>query len=246
MLFRSRCNTDVTSLSSGTSIKAIVLYISDYVTKLTLKTHQIFSSTYDVFQKNPDLFTDDHKPHEAGRSLVLKVVNSLSTKLEIGSPMASLYLLGNKDHYTSHEFIFVSWRGFVLKVRMAWEHEHKDSLKLDPENTNLEKCNSNKKNDFEDTMDIEENIENNIKSNQSEIQNPEDEESIEIKKEFGKYIGKTRVDDYIYRPVECSNMNLYEWVQCSKIEKCTTKQTKEFMETILGLSNSNDCEDNNN
>ena len=241
-----RCNTDVTSLSSGTSIKAIVLYISDYVTKLTLKTHQIFSSTYDVFQKNPDLFTDDHKPHEAGRSLVLKVVNSLSTKLEIGSPMASLYLLGNNDHYTSHKFIFVSWRGFVSKVRMAWEHENKDSLKLDPEKTNLEKCNSNEKNDFEDAMDIDEKIEYNIKPNQSHIQNLEDEESVEIKKEFGRYIGKTRVDDYIYRPFECSNMNLYEWVQCSNIEKRSPKQTKEFMELMLGLSNSNDCEDNNN
>ena len=45
-----RSNSDVTSLLSGTSIKAIVSYISDYVTKPTLKTHQIFSSMYDVFE----------------------------------------------------------------------------------------------------------------------------------------------------------------------------------------------------
>ena len=49
-------------------------------------------------------------------------------------------------------------------------------------------------------MDQTQPPQNNIKSNQSEIQNPEDEESIEIKKEFGKYIRKTRVDDYIYCP----------------------------------------------
>ncbi len=32
------CNTDVTSLSSGTAIKAVVLYVSDYITKTSLKT----------------------------------------------------------------------------------------------------------------------------------------------------------------------------------------------------------------
>ena len=39
-----RCNTDVTSLSSGTAIKGVVLYVSDYITKSTLKTHVIFDS----------------------------------------------------------------------------------------------------------------------------------------------------------------------------------------------------------
>ena len=31
------CNTDVASLSSGTAIKAVVIYVSDYITKTTLK-----------------------------------------------------------------------------------------------------------------------------------------------------------------------------------------------------------------
>ncbi|KAJ7714727.1 hypothetical protein B0H16DRAFT_1232870, partial [Mycena metata] len=43
-----RCNTDVTSLLSGTAIKAIVADISDYVSKASLKSYQVFSSMYDV------------------------------------------------------------------------------------------------------------------------------------------------------------------------------------------------------
>ncbi|KAF8222861.1 hypothetical protein L208DRAFT_1059790, partial [Tricholoma matsutake] len=39
-----RCNTDVTSLWSGTAIKAVLLYISNYITKPTLKTHIIFDT----------------------------------------------------------------------------------------------------------------------------------------------------------------------------------------------------------
>ncbi|KAJ6512501.1 hypothetical protein C8R45DRAFT_781921, partial [Mycena sanguinolenta] len=47
----SRGNTDVTSLLSGTSVKAVVSYVSDYVSKQGLKTYQAFASVYDVFKK---------------------------------------------------------------------------------------------------------------------------------------------------------------------------------------------------
>ena len=49
-----RCNTDVTSLSSGTAIKAVVIYVSDYITKSSLKTHVIFDSIKSVFHKNSE------------------------------------------------------------------------------------------------------------------------------------------------------------------------------------------------
>ena len=39
-----RCNTDVTSLASGTAIKGVIMYVSDYITKTALKTHVIFDS----------------------------------------------------------------------------------------------------------------------------------------------------------------------------------------------------------
>ncbi|KAJ3483537.1 hypothetical protein NLI96_g6238 [Meripilus lineatus] len=37
-----RCNTDVTSLSSGTQVKAVIAYVTDYITKSSLKSHAIF------------------------------------------------------------------------------------------------------------------------------------------------------------------------------------------------------------
>jgi hypothetical protein len=37
-----RCNTDVTSLKSGTAIKAVIMYVTDYITKCSLKTHVLF------------------------------------------------------------------------------------------------------------------------------------------------------------------------------------------------------------
>jgi hypothetical protein len=52
----SRANTDVTSLLSGTAVKAVVSYVSDYVSKLGLKTYQAFASesVFDVFDRNEE------------------------------------------------------------------------------------------------------------------------------------------------------------------------------------------------
>ncbi|KAH7918322.1 hypothetical protein BV22DRAFT_1108389 [Leucogyrophana mollusca] len=50
------------------------------------------------------------------------LVNSLTSKMEIGAPMASLYLLGNPDHYTSHSFVPFYWKSFVHKARNDWDN----------------------------------------------------------------------------------------------------------------------------
>ncbi|KAJ7168102.1 hypothetical protein C8R43DRAFT_849935, partial [Mycena crocata] len=47
----SRSNSDTTSLLSGTSVKAVVSYVSDYVSKFGLKTYQAFASVFDVFKR---------------------------------------------------------------------------------------------------------------------------------------------------------------------------------------------------
>ncbi|KAJ3513183.1 hypothetical protein NMY22_g15115 [Coprinellus aureogranulatus] len=104
-------------MMSGTTIKAIVSYVTDYITKPTLKTHQIFSSAYDIYQKNVQLIGAVDKRKDAARLLLLKLANNLTSKLEIGSPMAAMYLLGHPDHYKSHQFVPFWWRTFVNRIR---------------------------------------------------------------------------------------------------------------------------------
>ncbi|KAJ7156922.1 hypothetical protein C8R43DRAFT_883628 [Mycena crocata] len=50
--YTHRCNSDTTSLLSGTSIKAVVAYISDYVTKGSLRIYHMFETVKDVLNKN--------------------------------------------------------------------------------------------------------------------------------------------------------------------------------------------------
>jgi hypothetical protein len=65
--FLLRCNSDITSLLSGTAIKAIVAYISDYITKPGLKTHTIFEAIRSVFNRNSEMLDGSLKRKEKAR-----------------------------------------------------------------------------------------------------------------------------------------------------------------------------------
>ncbi|KAF8229138.1 hypothetical protein L208DRAFT_1288154 [Tricholoma matsutake] len=49
-----------------------------------------------------------------------KIVNCLSAKMEMGSPMICLYLLDNPGHYTNYTFVPFYWQSFVSKAHAAW------------------------------------------------------------------------------------------------------------------------------
>ena len=120
-------NTDVTSLKSGTALKAVILYVTDYITKMSLKTHVIFDTVRALFQKNSEMIGGSDSRTEKARRLMTKIVNSLSAKLEIGTPMACMYLLGNPDHYTNMRFALFFWQGYLQEVRKAWPSENNDT-----------------------------------------------------------------------------------------------------------------------
>ena len=128
-----RCNTDVTSLLSGTAIKAIVAYISDYISKPGLKTYSMFDTIRSVFDRNSEILGSSMTTKDKARKLITKITNALTAKLEIGGPMASLYLLGHKDHYTSHKFVYVYWKNFVKHVQNAWIDKDENDMDVDTE-----------------------------------------------------------------------------------------------------------------
>jgi len=129
-----RSNSDVTSLLSGTAIKAIVAYVTDYITKQSLKTYSIFDVVRSVFDRNSEMIGGDLNRKEKVRKIFTQVVNSLTAKTEIGGPMASLYILGNPDHYTSHVFIPFYWRSYVKDVWTAWGDEQSSDHNTEMQN----------------------------------------------------------------------------------------------------------------
>ncbi|KAF9521862.1 hypothetical protein CPB83DRAFT_742959, partial [Crepidotus variabilis] len=49
------CNTDSSSLLSGTAVKAVIKYTTKYITKAGLTTYSIFDSVKQVLSKNSEL-----------------------------------------------------------------------------------------------------------------------------------------------------------------------------------------------
>ena len=122
------CNTDITCLKSGTAVKAVIMYVTDYITKCSLKTHVVFDVIRSTYQKNSELIGGPETQKEKARCLMTKMVNNLSAKMEIGSPMAYLYLLQNPDHYTNLDFAPIFWKSFVNEARKASDPEESDRL----------------------------------------------------------------------------------------------------------------------
>jgi hypothetical protein len=249
-----RCNTDVTSLLSGTSIKAVISYVSDYITKPTLKTHQIFSSAYDVFEKNSEMIGGNPDTQDAARRLLLKIVNALTAKMEIGSPLACLYMLDNPDHYTSHEFATCWWRNYVSEIMREGSNDVNGSIPS--ENTNIKNEGESDSDDddmyvgsdFESTaagaehMDVDSDNESmsenliggGIEHSDTEVSDDEElgDDKVVLGLEDGKYVPKSYVDDYRFRPAQYEHYTLFRWIQCHRIKKRSAKSIRLFKERV--------------
>ncbi|VDB90195.1 unnamed protein product [Peniophora sp. CBMAI 1063] len=125
-------NTDVTSLLSGTALKAVIAYTTDYITKPGLRTHTMMEIIKSVFTRNSEYLQGTTSRAEKARKLMVQIVNALTVKQEIGSPMACAYLLGHPDHYTNYKFRPFYWRMFVGEVKRVWGMISEDDRREEP------------------------------------------------------------------------------------------------------------------
>ena len=58
----------------------------------------VFDTIQCIFERNSELIGGSVDRQEKARKIMTQIVNSLTSKLEIGAPLASLYLLQNPDH----------------------------------------------------------------------------------------------------------------------------------------------------
>lgn len=101
-----RSNMDIKFIWTGNDAKALVYYITDYVTKMSLSFHD----TYALVQKsiasmmNPTNQTNNENAIEKSRKLVLRCYNALASQQELSGVQVASYLMNWNDHYTTHKF----------------------------------------------------------------------------------------------------------------------------------------------
>ncbi|CAF4095943.1 unnamed protein product [Rotaria magnacalcarata] len=103
-----RSNMDIKYIFSGSDAKALVYYITDYVTKSNLSFHDTFSLVLKAIQSlekqklNIDAAVN---AEEKSRRLVLRCYNTLASQQELSGVQVGSYLMGWPDHHTTHEFV---------------------------------------------------------------------------------------------------------------------------------------------
>lgn len=105
-----RSNMDIKFIWSGSDAKALVYYITDYVTKMSLSFHDTLSLVQKsvTFLNDSVSQTDNANAIEKSRKLVLRCYNTLASQQELSGAQVASYLMNWDDHYTSHKFQGVS------------------------------------------------------------------------------------------------------------------------------------------
>ncbi|KIO23835.1 hypothetical protein M407DRAFT_77695, partial [Tulasnella calospora MUT 4182] len=123
MLLKS--NMDISFIGSGAAAKALIYYITDYITKSALPTHVAFAALQVVMQKVKKATQEAQESGRPemcdsvarqGRQLLSKACNALIGQQELSGQQVAMYLLGlgdgDGDHYASHEFKTLYWAAF--------------------------------------------------------------------------------------------------------------------------------------
>ncbi|KAG2152918.1 hypothetical protein DEU56DRAFT_868903 [Suillus clintonianus] len=99
-----RCNMDIKFIGSGPAAKAILYYITDYITKSQLKTHVALAAMETAINK-----LEEYDPHDddctlRAKKLLQKCAHSMISHQELSAQQVCSYLMDFEDHFTSDEY----------------------------------------------------------------------------------------------------------------------------------------------
>ncbi|VDC00928.1 unnamed protein product [Peniophora sp. CBMAI 1063] len=116
VLFLLQSNMDVKYIGSGQAAKALVYYITDYITKGTLPMHVGLAAVISAIKKTEAAMqvdaASDEDPIAASvqrRRFLIKCVNAMMGRVELSHQQVMSYLVGGGDFYASHQFASLYW-----------------------------------------------------------------------------------------------------------------------------------------
>ena len=208
-----RCNTDVSALKSGTTLKAILWYVTDYISKSSLKTNVMFSTIQLVFKR----MREGSMPSTA-RGVLVKFVNALNVKQELGGPQIAAYLLGNGDMYTNCKFRPFFWKTYVREISQSWE-----SLGHPIQSASLKENNPY---EVDQSLRVEADAENDATAEPAN--EAVGESGVLAAAEDGSIAFLSVVDDYTMRSTHLRSVCLYDFIRCFRKDrgKYSTKRNR--------------------
>lgn len=138
VLFLMQCNMDIKYVGSGESAKALIYYVTDYITKESLATHVGLGALTYAINRNDVKYSEDKtsSSSQRSRSLFVKTVNSMMARQEMSHQQVMSYLIGGGDHYKSDTFRLLKWADMDRFVRSElkeakWDRKEDDASRVD-------------------------------------------------------------------------------------------------------------------
>ncbi|CAF3385678.1 unnamed protein product, partial [Rotaria socialis] len=213
-----RSNMDIKFIWSGSDAKALVYYITDYVTKTSLSFHDTFSLVQKSITSLQSLRnqTNNESAIEKSRKLVLRCYNMLASQQELSGVQVASYLMNWDDHYTTHRFqgLFLIQTERFLQTQL---NETRAQQKLE---TAAQDVIDN------DTYDDEAIDNDNNDEEQFQIQSTEHDK---------KYVLVNTRIDYQYRSDNLNRMCLYDFVSIFYKKKMNSTDLKYLSKIAVSI-----------
>jgi len=107
-----RCNMDIKFIGSGAAAKAIIYYITNYITKSQLKTHVAFAALELSVKKLGEYNPMEDELTVRAKRLLQKCAYAMISHQELSAQQVASYLMEYEDHFTSHEYCNLYWTSF--------------------------------------------------------------------------------------------------------------------------------------
>ncbi|KZV80405.1 hypothetical protein EXIGLDRAFT_591831, partial [Exidia glandulosa HHB12029] len=117
MIEALRCNMDIKFIGSGQSAKAILYYVTDYITKSPLKAHVAYAALEMAVRKlNENESAEESDTQLRAKRLLQKCSYAMVSHQELSAQQVASYLTDCEDHFVSHEFRNLYWPGFERHI----------------------------------------------------------------------------------------------------------------------------------
>ncbi|KAJ7167184.1 hypothetical protein C8R43DRAFT_817994, partial [Mycena crocata] len=111
-----RCNMDIKFIGSGPAAKAVLYYITDYITKSQLQAHVAYAALELAVNRLGEFDAEEDDLTSRAKSLLQKCAHSLISKQELSGQQVVSYLLDFEDHFTSHEYTRIYWTSLEAHI----------------------------------------------------------------------------------------------------------------------------------
>ena len=206
-----RCNMDLKFIGTGDDAKALIFYITDYVTKSPLKAHVSYSALEHAMKKFHSMENLGDDTADVAKRLLRKCAFSLTSNQELSGQQVASYLLGYTDNYTSHQFCNLYWPSFERYIdnQLPSPECFVHSEQAPPDDTY---------DDVPDSSPSDDDFEADDERDYADVDVDEDEVTVGAGETGNLVMLGGQLSDYVYRGHRLENVSLWDFVaQTTKI-----------------------------